>query len=340
MPVEIVVAFVVAALVAIAARLFAPVAREDRGHAQPGATSTRSPATDLAAVAPPDPPPDAPAVDRAPAPPPEVVRPAQGPSGSWIAGTPRPIAPTRFVVSSARRPDPAVPEPRPPALPPPAIPLRDVVATAPTWRGPGRPGSSLVLQRRVAGLLTVATLLAVVVAAGYLPRGRGGQVLSATATPGVIPTAPAPSAADGSTGPSAAPGGGAPSAPPTLPAAPSPTPSAPGSPSTPATPHPTPPDVPATSPPTPQPAPVPDRPEAFIDADVTCGRAPLAVRFDGTGSVRVDSWHWDFGDGTTASGPRPRHSFSRSSTVTLTVTNAAGSDEAHVEIRVGPGSSC
>ena len=41
------------------------------------------------------------------------------------------------------------------------------------------------------------------------------------------------------------------------------------------------------------------------------GAAPLTVMFNGTGSTavsgRIMSWRWDFGDGTTGSGPRVTH---------------------------------
>ncbi|MEL6177440.1 MAG: CehA/McbA family metallohydrolase [Myxococcota bacterium] len=54
-------------------------------------------------------------------------------------------------------------------------------------------------------------------------------------------------------------------------------------------------------------------PRAQIEASVTEGDAPLRVRLDGTGSSdadgTVESWSWDFGDGTSGRGPVIVHTF-------------------------------
>jgi LPXTG-motif cell wall-anchored protein len=71
----------------------------------------------------------------------------------------------------------------------------------------------------------------------------------------------------------------------------------------------------------------------------------LTVSFDGTLSSDADSpdllpvdWAWDFGDGTTGSGPRPDHTFAASGdyTVTLTVTDADGASDSTAAV-VGVG---
>lgn len=56
------------------------------------------------------------------------------------------------------------------------------------------------------------------------------------------------------------------------------------------------------------------------------------VSFDGSASsdnVGIDSYEWDFGDGTTATGPNPTHAFENSGTysVVLTVTDEAGNSD-------------
>ncbi len=70
-------------------------------------------------------------------------------------------------------------------------------------------------------------------------------------------------------------------------------------------------------------------PTAIITASVNAGEGPLLVVFDGTSSYdpgTIVSYQWDFGDGTSATGPSPSHVFSVTGdhTVVLTVTDDDG----------------
>ena len=70
-------------------------------------------------------------------------------------------------------------------------------------------------------------------------------------------------------------------------------------------------------------------PTAIIDASVVSGEAPLAVVFDGSQSYdpgSIVSYAWNFGDGSTATGPSPSHVFNDTGdhTVSLTVTDNDG----------------
>ncbi|MEZ4870532.1 MAG: Calx-beta domain-containing protein [Caldilineaceae bacterium] len=68
-------------------------------------------------------------------------------------------------------------------------------------------------------------------------------------------------------------------------------------------------------------------PQAVFTSDVTTGLAPLVVHFyDRSTNVPI-AWHWDFGDGATATEQHPTHTYRTPGGyhVTLTVTNAAGS---------------
>ncbi|NBC05918.1 MAG: PKD domain-containing protein [Bacteroidetes bacterium] len=75
-------------------------------------------------------------------------------------------------------------------------------------------------------------------------------------------------------------------------------------------------------------------PVAVIEADRFYGPGPLEVQFDGSSSydsnLPIVAYEWDFGDGTSDSGPQPRYTFSANSgaptsyTVTLTVTDSLG----------------
>ncbi len=72
-------------------------------------------------------------------------------------------------------------------------------------------------------------------------------------------------------------------------------------------------------------------PTADIATDRIVGEAPLAVAFDGSGSSDADGtivdWSWDFGDGSTASGPTAAHTYTAPGTynATLAVTDNEGS---------------
>jgi len=71
-----------------------------------------------------------------------------------------------------------------------------------------------------------------------------------------------------------------------------------------------------------------DPPIANFTANRTSGNAPLAVQFWDTSLNSPSSWHWDFGDGATATDRNPVHTYTDPGTYTvkLTVTNNAGSD--------------
>jgi len=69
-------------------------------------------------------------------------------------------------------------------------------------------------------------------------------------------------------------------------------------------------------------------PTADFSASPTSGHAPLGVTFADASSGLIDSWVWDFGDGSQAFDPFTGHTYTQpgSYTVTLTVTGAGGSD--------------
>jgi PKD repeat protein len=69
-------------------------------------------------------------------------------------------------------------------------------------------------------------------------------------------------------------------------------------------------------------------PVAEFMADPTGGVVPVVVDFTDLSTGVVDSWLWDFGDGTTSTEPSPSHEYTEPGdyTVSLTVTNAFGSD--------------
>jgi len=75
--------------------------------------------------------------------------------------------------------------------------------------------------------------------------------------------------------------------------------------------------------------PGPSLPIAKFSADSVSGGAPLTVNFTDESAGTVDSWEWDFGDGSPVSDEEnPIHIYedSGSYTVSLTATNAYGSD--------------
>ncbi|MBT8363015.1 MAG: PKD domain-containing protein, partial [Deltaproteobacteria bacterium] len=70
-------------------------------------------------------------------------------------------------------------------------------------------------------------------------------------------------------------------------------------------------------------------PVATISSTSALGDAPLVVTFNGTESTATQmplSYHWDFGDGATASGPTASHNYTNSGNFTaiLTVTDSMG----------------
>ena len=69
-------------------------------------------------------------------------------------------------------------------------------------------------------------------------------------------------------------------------------------------------------------------PAASFSAGPTSGEAPLAVSFSDTSTLNINTWMWDFGDGTTSSLSSPTHTYlgSGTYTVSLTVTSSAGID--------------
>lgn len=79
---------------------------------------------------------------------------------------------------------------------------------------------------------------------------------------------------------------------------------------------------------------------ADFSADVVDGLAPLAVQFSDASTVPSPvAWDWDFGDGTTSTGPNPSHVYTQDGvySVRLSVTGANGvvSEEKPGFIRVG-----
>ena len=79
----------------------------------------------------------------------------------------------------------------------------------------------------------------------------------------------------------------------------------------------------------------PPAPVANFGIAAVKGYAPLSVRFVNTTSGKVDSWAWDFGDGTSSTEKTPTHLFAAPGTysVKLTATNLGGSS---VKIAAAP----
>ena len=81
---------------------------------------------------------------------------------------------------------------------------------------------------------------------------------------------------------------------------------------------------------------------AAVTASPVAGNTPLAVFFDGRGSVGASSYFWDFGDGLTSSDPTVTHIYTVSGTYTasLVVSDALGNPSAPAQVSVtvnGPG---
>ncbi len=75
--------------------------------------------------------------------------------------------------------------------------------------------------------------------------------------------------------------------------------------------------------------PLPAAPAADFVADTTSGHTPLTLRFHSLSSGEIDSYTWDFGDGTTITGvDAPFHTYDQAGTytVSLTVQGLGGSD--------------
>jgi PKD repeat protein len=72
----------------------------------------------------------------------------------------------------------------------------------------------------------------------------------------------------------------------------------------------------------------PAMPVAAFGASPTSGTAPLAVSFTDSSTGSIDTWSWDFGDGTGSSAQNPMHSYTSagSYTVSLTVSGPGGMD--------------
>lgn len=67
---------------------------------------------------------------------------------------------------------------------------------------------------------------------------------------------------------------------------------------------------------------------ADFSATPTSGTTPLTVSFTDKSTGDIDTWQWDFGDGTTSTERNPTHSYTTAGdyTVKLTVTGPEGSD--------------
>ncbi len=68
--------------------------------------------------------------------------------------------------------------------------------------------------------------------------------------------------------------------------------------------------------------------EASFSADETTGCAPFTVNFSDLSTGVIDSWEWQFGNGTSSTDQDPTHEYTTPGVydVSLTITNADGSD--------------
>ncbi len=75
---------------------------------------------------------------------------------------------------------------------------------------------------------------------------------------------------------------------------------------------------------------------ALFRPDTTLGSAPLPVTFTNLSSVNATTFQWNFGDGTSGTGPNPIHTFGTAGTytVTLTVTDINGCTSTYSEVIV------
>jgi PKD repeat protein len=77
-------------------------------------------------------------------------------------------------------------------------------------------------------------------------------------------------------------------------------------------------------------------PEAGFTMSTTEGVAPLTVAFTDTSTGKIDSWAWDFADGTTSTQPSPSHTFTQpgSYAVTLEISGPGGVGTASAVVTV------
>jgi PKD repeat protein len=82
-------------------------------------------------------------------------------------------------------------------------------------------------------------------------------------------------------------------------------------------------------------------PTADFTSEVNEGCEGIEIAFTNL-SLNADSWHWDFGDGTTSSNENPSHVYNTSGlyTVSLTAYNNCGDDTVikidYITIHAGP----
>lgn len=83
-------------------------------------------------------------------------------------------------------------------------------------------------------------------------------------------------------------------------------------------------------------------PVADFSANVRAGDAPLAVQFQSLSSGLIDTWQWDFGDGTTGTGATATRSYAKPGlyAVTLTVSGPGGSNTLkkvdYIDVKAAP----
>ncbi|MCX9079949.1 MAG: PKD domain-containing protein, partial [Candidatus Methanoperedens sp.] len=77
-------------------------------------------------------------------------------------------------------------------------------------------------------------------------------------------------------------------------------------------------------------------PIAAFTSDVTTGTAPLSVQFASQSTGDIQSFAWDFGDGSTSADVNPAYTYAMPGTytVTLTVTGSGGSNNSQATITV------
>lgn len=69
-----------------------------------------------------------------------------------------------------------------------------------------------------------------------------------------------------------------------------------------------------------------DAPKAYFWADSTVGWVPHEVNFSAFSLLPVDEWNWDFGDGTTESGPTLTHTYNDPGTYDIVLNLTSGSE--------------